>query len=39
MGHIVQQIYFHIDENGNKVYDREEMIREFLEKLNDLERD
>ena len=29
-------VYYYIDENGNKVYDIEEMRREFETKLNQL---
>jgi hypothetical protein len=29
-------IYYYIDEQGNKIYDEEEMIKEFYQKLKQL---
>ena len=32
-------IYYYIDEQGNKIYDEEEMTREFYEKLKELKEE
>ena len=31
-------IYYYVDEDGKKVYDTEEMTREFEQKLDELEK-
>ncbi len=37
MDQIIQDLYFYIDDDGNKIYDTEEILREFMDKLNELE--
>lgn len=37
MEKIIQDLYFYIDDDGNKIYDKEEILREFTEKLEKLE--
>jgi hypothetical protein len=34
MEQIVQDLYWYQDEDGNKIYDKEEILREFMEKLD-----
>jgi hypothetical protein len=36
-GKIEVNVYYYIDDNGTKVYDVEEMTREFEQKLDELE--